>query len=80
MKNNRWKADEMETAIHFRAMRCAWIFLVLSLIVWCVVAIISTGVIPPVPMLLVCVSSLIFFTAKTVITNKMTKSGNEDEE
>lgn len=80
MKNKRWKADEMEMAINFRAMRCTWIFLVLSLAIWCIVAAISTGVVPVVPILLLCASTIIFLTAKTVITNKMTKSEKDDDE
>ena len=80
MKAKRWKADEMEIAINFRAMRWAWGFLILSLAVWCFAETVSTGVIPTVPFLLNCVSNIIFWTVKIGLTNRMTKSGNGDDE
>ena len=81
MKNRSWKADEMEMAINFKAMRCAWAFLTLSLAVWCLSETISSGEIPGVPFVLECVSSFIFFSVKIGLTNRMTKSerGNDEE-
>ena len=81
MKNRSWKADEMEMAINFKAMRCAWAFLTLSLAVWCLSETISSGEIPVVPFVLECVSSIIFFSVKIGLTNRMTKSerGNDEE-
>ena len=81
MKNRSWKADEMEMAINFKAMRCAWAFLPLSLAVWCLSETISSGEIPAVPFVLECVSSIIFFSVKIGLTNRMTKSerGNDEE-
>lgn len=72
MKNRSWKADEMEMAINFKAMRCAWVFLALSLAVWCISETISSGEIPVVPFVLECVSSIIFFSVKIGLTNRMT--------
>lgn len=80
MKNRSWKADEMEMAINFKAMRWAWAFLTLSLAVWCLAETISSGEIPAVPFVLECVSSMIFFSVKIGLTNKMTKSGTCDDE
>lgn len=80
MKNGNWKADEMEMAINFRAMRCGWVFLVLSLAVWCIVEVISTGKIPIIPFALECISIIVFFSAKLWITKRMTLSKREDNE
>ena len=80
MKNRRWKADEMEMAINFRAVRYAWCFLVLSLTAWCVYCAITTGEFPAIPFFLDTVSSLIFWFVKMGLTNKMTKTEQEDDE
>ena len=80
MKNRRWKADEMEMAINFKAMRYAWVFLVLSLTIWCIAFFISTGEFPTIPFILDTVSGVIFWLVKLGLTNKKTKSGQDDDE
>ncbi len=80
MKTRSWKADEMEMAINFRAMRWAWGFLILSLAVWCLSETVSTGKIPVVPFLLTCGSNIIFWSVKIGLTNRMTKLENDGDE
>ncbi len=80
MKNKRWKAGEMEIAINLKAMRCGWIFLILSLSAWCLVDAISTGEFLTVPFVLEGVSVILFFIVKLVMTNRMIKQENDDDE
>ena len=79
MSKKKWKADEMEMA-NFKAMRLAYVFAELALIIYCIVMKVITGDLPSWPFIILCVSGCVFFGAKIWITRKMTKSENGNEE
>ncbi|MCM1499383.1 MAG: hypothetical protein NC124_13030 [Clostridium sp.] len=78
MKN--FKADEMEMAINFKAMRLAWMFLELALAVYCAVVLVIYDNLPATIFVILCASGIIFFVSKLMITKKMTANGDNDEE
>lgn len=73
------KADEMEMAINFKAMRLSWAFLVVTLAVWDCIEILHGNRQSPV-ILLVALQGCIFWFSKMYYTHKMTKSTTCDEE
>ena len=81
MKNNKsWKADEMEMAINMKAARCSYVFLDLTLIIWCIAEYIKSGNVPVVPFILECISCVIFFTVKLYLTKKLTKEDSDEKQ
>lgn len=54
MKN--FKADEMEMAINFKAMRFAWILSELALALYCMVDLVMNENLPSIPFLILCIS------------------------
>lgn len=72
-RRQSWRADEMEMAINFKAVRLSWVFLTLSLGIWCLSVTIVTGEPPVIPSLLMCFSSCIFYWTKLWQTRQMTK-------
>lgn len=74
------KADEMEMAINYRAMRCSFIFLDVSLMVYCLITLATTGELPIIPFIFDCVGGAIFFWMKIYLTRQMTKDNDNDEE
>lgn len=78
MKN--FKADEMEMAINFKAMRLAWMFLELALAIYCIAVLVMYGDLPSIPVVILCISGVIFWVSKLLITKQMTVSGDYDEE
>jgi preprotein translocase subunit SecF len=75
-----WKADEMEMALNFKAMRLSWVFVLAALIVWCIVALAIYGEKPFIPFIIICIQSTIFFATKLVLSRKMTKERMDDNE
>ena len=82
--NNKWKADEMELSINFKAMRLSWVFVGVALTLWCIVKYIMEGEFPSVPFILLMTQNIIFFSAKLLIARRLTKNNSkadqEDEE
>jgi len=66
------RADEMEMAINFKAMRLSWLFIVIALLVWLFVGLISIGEINLVLLIIILTQNLIYFSAKLLITKRMT--------
>lgn len=79
MRKGNWKADEMEMMINFKSIRLSWIFSELSLVIYCFVEMIRTGDLPAVPFLILCVSGVIFFAGKLLMTRRLAEE-NDDEE
>ena len=74
------KADEMEMAINYRAARCGYVFLDVSLLVYCFIIFATTRDLPTVPFIMACASNAVFFFMKIYATHKMTKDNIDDEE
>lgn len=79
MKFKKWKADEMEMAINYRAMRIAFAFSIIALLAYCVYECLSTERLPSIPFAIVCVQEALFFISKLFITSKMTKESDDEE-
>lgn len=73
------KADEMEMAINFKAMRLSWAFLVATLVVWEWIELLHGNRQSPV-ILLVALQGCIFGFSKMYYTHKMTNGASRDEE
>lgn len=78
MKN--FKADEMEMAINFKAMRLAWIFSELALVLYCMVDLVKNENLPSGSFLILCISGIIFLVSKLIMTRQITAGGDCDEE
>ncbi len=78
--NQKWKADEMEMAINFKAMRLSWVFVTVVLLVWCVIELAINGDIPLIPFIILCGQNVIFFSAKLIMTNKLSGKGSLEED
>ncbi len=80
MSEKNWKADEMEMTINFKAMRFAYVFAEIALIVYCIVMTARTGDLPTWPFVILCASGCVFFGAKLWMTRKMSEPEGGDEE
>lgn len=67
------KADEMEMAINFTAMRLSWTFANLYLISWVLFELITSGELVFLPFMLILLKSLIFFGYKLYLSKKMVR-------
>ena len=74
------KADEMEMAINFRAMRWGYAFIEIAIMVYCIIMFVITGELPLIPFIIDCIGSAIFFWMKLYLTHQMTKDNDGDEE
>lgn len=77
------KADEMEMSINFKAVRCAWIFLEMGLLIFSVVYLIISGgisLVSSVPFVMAMLSSFVFWIVKLYYTKRMTKAETSDDE
>ena len=72
------KADEMEMAINFKAMRLSWIFVVVALLIWGIIDAINGRSIYSFPFTIICVQNIIFFATKILITNRLVKNGLDE--
>ncbi len=73
----KWKADEMEMAINFKAMRLSWVFGLLSLITWMIVGYIKTQEILYIPLKILIFQNTIFFISKLLMTRKAVGKGKD---
>jgi len=81
-KEKIWKADEMEMDINFKAVRLAWVFVQIALLVFIIAYILANhkwDLILTIIFSMFMASSIVFWTAKIFYTKKMT-AGIEDEE
>ncbi len=78
--NRKWKADEMEMSINFKAMRLSWVFVTAALLVWCVIELVVYGDTPFIPFIILCGQNIIFFSAKLIMTNKVSGKGSSEED
>jgi hypothetical protein len=65
------KADEMEMAVNYKAMRLSWVFCVASLLSWVLYIYVRNKEFLFVPFSIVCIQAITFFISKLVITRKM---------
>lgn len=72
------KADEMEIAINYKAMRLAYVFVTVSLVVWLFIEMINIQKLPLIQFGILSVHNIIFHGSKLYLTKKMT--GGLDEE
>ena len=79
MQKKKWKADEMEMAINFKAMRLAWVFVMMALLAWCIIELAVYGETPFIPFIIICIQNIIFFSAKLIMTNKLAGKGSDEE-
>ncbi len=77
MKKNV-KADEMEVAINFKAMRIAFIFSTLALTVYCCLETFLSGALPTVPCIIWLSQGSLFFCAKFIFTKIATVQSDEE--
>lgn len=75
-----WKADEMEMSINFRAMRLAWLFSELALAAYCMAAALANGDLPSIPLIVLCISGVIFWLSKLIMAKQMSAGGSYGEE
>ena len=73
------KADEMEMAVNYKAARNSFVFLELSLAVYCLVCVFKTGELPWVWLIFI-FSGVIFWTTKLIETKRLTDPGDSNEE
>ena len=73
------KADEMELAVNYKAARNAYVFLVLTLALYCMICFIKTGELPWVWLIFIG-SGLVFWGTKLTETKRLTEPGDSDEE
>lgn len=76
----KWKADEMEMAINFKAMRLSWVFVLMALLAWCIIEFVIYDETPFIPFVIICIQNIIFFSAKLIITNKLAGKGSDENE
>ena len=76
MKKN-WKADEMEMAINYQAMRLSWLFVGITLLIYCIVSYILDGIFPFIPFMILLTQTMIFFAGKLWITNRLAGENNK---
>lgn len=65
------KADEMEMWINYKAMRLAYVFTAVFLLVWNIVALVQNAQISFLPFVLLLAQGIIFFGTKLFLSKKM---------
>lgn len=73
----KFKADEMEMSINYKAARLAYVFVTISLLIWMVVDFAMKEKFPLPQFSIIIMQNIIFFGSKVVMTHRMT--GNRDE-
>lgn len=68
------KADEMEMSINMKAMKYAFLFSSLFLIVWINVELFKFGKFDPIALDLLFAQNFIFFGTKVILTRRMEKN------
>ncbi len=79
MKFKKWKADEMEMSINYRAMRIAYAFTIIALLAYCIYEYATSKLVPSIPFAIVCGQVALFFISKVFITSKMAKESDDEE-
>lgn len=79
MKNKKWKADEMEMTINFKAMRVAFVFSIIALLAYCIYEAVVSKNLPTVPFVILTVQSAVFFISKLFLTKEMSEGANDEE-
>ena len=79
MKRLFTKADEMEMAVNYKAARNAFVFLQVSLAIYCLIIALKTGELPWAWLIFVS-SGTVFWVTKLMETKRLTASGDPDEE
>jgi len=74
------KSDELEASVALKAVRWAWIYTVMFLVVWCVAAYIATQDFPFLPFLLLVTQNIVFLAAQQIYARKMGLSAKTDNE
>lgn len=72
------KMDEMEVWVSFRAMRLAWAFENLALLVWAAVALLKGGV--PTAIVIVLGQNFIYFAGYAYLSRKLSASQEDEDE
>ena len=75
----RFKADEMEMSINFKAVRASWVYSLLFLIVWNIVSVIKTGDTELISFILLVSETFIMLVVKSILTKKMSADSENDE-
>lgn len=78
MKKSRIKADEMEMAINFKAMRLSSSLLLITLLIWAIYEAARGNIATPLLPVLA-LQGVVFWLSKLIYTKKMT-AGNDDDE
>ena len=78
----KWKADEMETAVNFKAMRLSWVFVGVALFVWCIMEYIKVGELPYFPFIILLAQNIVFIFSKSLISRRLVgkKEDTDNEE
>jgi hypothetical protein len=71
------KADEMEMSINFKSMRISWVFENIALLIWTIIGFIKGDEFSYIPLIIIIVQNIVFFSSKLYMTSKM--SVNSDE-
>ncbi len=75
----KWRADEMEMSINFRAMRLSWLFGTTALVVWSLESLVRSGSLRSVPFMILIVQNTIFFCSKLIMTHKAVGNGGKED-
>lgn len=75
----KWKADEMEMAINFRATRLSWVSMIVLLVLWTLRELILSGSLPLLPFLLLSTGGIVFWLTKLVLTRRLSGSSRGDD-
>lgn len=78
MNNRKWKADEMEMAINFKALRISYVFTELGLTLYCIYKVVVSGELPEITLIWL-TGVLLFFIFKSHYTRKMTRADDNEE-
>jgi len=78
MKARNWQADEMEKAIALRALRWAFTFSGVALMVYSACELVATGRLGW-PFIICLAQITVFFGANIIMTKRMTKGADDEE-
>jgi len=79
MKKIFTKADEMELAVNYKAARNAFVFLEVSLAIYCLAYRLKTGELPWAWLIFI-ISGVVFWLTKLIETKRLTDPGDSNEE
>ena len=79
MKKIFTRADEMELAVNYKAARNAFVFLEVSLAIYCLAYRLKTGELPWAWLIFI-ISGVVFWLTKLIETKRLIDPGDSDEE